>query len=96
MAGIRALGAGLKELRIHMCQKSPSSQGARDFMESFYVPLKQRNPELPILVRECSEIEPRLWARYGYGAETSVPLSNMNKESIMQKINEFASGPRMR
>ena len=37
----------------------------RDFIEQSYVPLKQANPKFPILVRECSGVQPRLWARYG-------------------------------
>lgn len=27
--------------------------------------LKKANPELPILIRECSDVQPKLWARYG-------------------------------
>jgi hypothetical protein len=34
-----------REIRLHMCQKSAASQGARDFVEKHYVPLKQNNPK---------------------------------------------------
>lgn len=27
--------------------------------------LKKANPGLPILIRECSDVQPKLWARYG-------------------------------
>lgn len=27
--------------------------------------LKKANPDLPILIRECSDVHPKLWARYG-------------------------------
>lgn len=27
--------------------------------------LKKANPDFPILIRECSGVQPRLWARYG-------------------------------
>lgn len=37
----------------------------RDFIEKRYVELKKANPDLPILIRECSEVQPKLWARYG-------------------------------
>ena len=37
----------------------------RDFLEQYYVPLKQTNPKFPILVRECSGVQPMIWARYG-------------------------------
>lgn len=34
-------------------------------MEKNYKELKTLNPKLPILIRECSGVEPQLWARYG-------------------------------
>lgn len=37
----------------------------REFIEQHYVTLKQANPDFPILIRECSGVQPRLWARYG-------------------------------
>lgn len=27
--------------------------------------LKKANPDFPILIRECSGVQPKLWARYG-------------------------------
>ncbi|XP_006891284.1 PREDICTED: NADH dehydrogenase [ubiquinone] 1 alpha subcomplex subunit 2 [Elephantulus edwardii] len=55
----------LREIRIHLCQRSVGSQGVRDFIEKKYVELKKANPDLPILIRECSDVQPKLWARYG-------------------------------
>lgn len=37
----------------------------REFIEKHYVELKKANPDLPILIRECSDVQPKLWARYG-------------------------------
>jgi hypothetical protein len=37
----------------------------RDFIVQRYVELKKAHPNLPILIRECSEVQPKLWARYG-------------------------------
>lgn len=37
----------------------------RDFVEQHYVTLKKANPEFPILIRECSGVKPKLWARFG-------------------------------
>ena len=37
----------------------------RDFLEKHYIGLKKDNPKLPILVRECSGIQPKMYARYG-------------------------------
>lgn len=37
----------------------------REFVQKFYVNLKKDNPKLPILIRECSGVQPRLWTRMG-------------------------------
>ena len=80
---------GLKELRIHLCQKSAASQGVRQFVEKCYVPLKSANPNFPIMVRECSGIQPKLWARYGYGREESVDLSNKSLADVVSAIEKL-------
>uniref|UniRef100_A0A6I8PM63 NADH dehydrogenase [ubiquinone] 1 alpha subcomplex subunit 2 n=1 Tax=Ornithorhynchus anatinus TaxID=9258 RepID=A0A6I8PM63_ORNAN len=59
------LGPALRELRIHLCQRSAESRGVRDFIEKHYVALKKANPTFPVLIRECSAVQPKLWARYG-------------------------------
>ena len=79
-------GPGIKELRLHLCQKSAASQGARDFVEKHYVGLKMANPQFPILVRECSGIEPKAWARFGFGRESSVNLSGKNADEVYAAI----------
>uniref|UniRef100_A0A6M2DP12 NADH dehydrogenase [ubiquinone] 1 alpha subcomplex subunit 2 n=1 Tax=Xenopsylla cheopis TaxID=163159 RepID=A0A6M2DP12_XENCH len=84
-------GAHLKELRLHLCQTHESSKGVREFMQNFYVPLKQANPKFPILVRECSGVQPKLFARYEKGKEASVPLTNLSAENVMQHVQTLAS-----
>lgn len=37
----------------------------REFVKKNYGDIKTRNPTLPVLIRECSGVEPQLWARYG-------------------------------
>lgn len=37
----------------------------RNFVINHYKALKGANPTLPILVRECAGVEPKLWARFG-------------------------------
>lgn len=37
----------------------------RNFVINHYKELKGANPSLPILVRECAGVEPKLWARFG-------------------------------
>lgn len=60
---LRLLSAPLKELRIHFCQKSDASSGVREFIKNNYVTIKKNNPKFPILIRECSGITPKIWAR---------------------------------
>ncbi|XP_036320622.1 NADH dehydrogenase [ubiquinone] 1 alpha subcomplex subunit 2 [Rhagoletis pomonella] len=76
----------LRELRIHLCQTDEASFGAREFVEKFYPSLKKNNPDLPILIRECSGIQPRLWARFALGKETSVPLTNQSAPEIQKQL----------
>jgi len=38
---------------------------ASAFVQENYVDLKKDNASLPILIRECSGVEPRVIARYG-------------------------------
>lgn len=37
----------------------------REFVEKYYVTLKENNQAFPFLVRECSGVEPKLYGRYG-------------------------------
>ena len=82
-------GPAIKELRLHLCQKSAASQGARDFVEKHYVPLKMANPQFPILVRECSGINPKAWARFGFGRESSVDLTGKSSEEVYAAIKKL-------
>merc|ERR1712071_653945 len=85
------LARNLREIRLHLCQTSASSQGARDFVEQHYVTLKKANPDFPMLIRECSGVQPRLWARYGFGKENSVALDNMSADQVAKAIETVAN-----
>ncbi|KAF3705418.1 NADH dehydrogenase [ubiquinone] 1 alpha subcomplex subunit 2 Complex I-B8 [Channa argus] len=76
------LGKNLREIRVHLCQTSGASKGAREFVEQHYVTLKKSNPDFPILVRECSGVQARLWARYDFGKECSVSVENMSADQV--------------
>ena len=80
----------LKELRLHLCQKSAASAGVRDFVTKHYVDLKKANPKFPILIRECSGITPRVWARYTYGQEQSVDLTNKSAADVLKTLTSLA------
>ncbi|KAJ4429203.1 hypothetical protein ANN_26206 [Periplaneta americana] len=83
----------LKELRLHICQKSAASQGARDFIEKHYVSLKTANPKFPILVRECSGVQPRLYARYVLGQMACYDLTGIFVQEVTDDIRELMSRP---
>ncbi|XP_041358868.1 NADH dehydrogenase [ubiquinone] 1 alpha subcomplex subunit 2-like [Gigantopelta aegis] len=90
MAATIRLGQHLKELRIHLCQKSGPSKGVRDFIEKHYVNLKKNNPKFPILIRECSGVQPKLYARYEFGKESSLSLSDMSADQVTKAIETLA------
>ncbi|XP_034539510.1 NADH dehydrogenase [ubiquinone] 1 alpha subcomplex subunit 2 [Notolabrus celidotus] len=80
------LGRNLREIRVHLCQSSAASKGARDFVEQHYVTLKTSNPDFPILIRECSGIQARVWARYDLGRERSVSVDNMSADQVASAL----------
>ncbi|XP_007937194.1 NADH dehydrogenase [ubiquinone] 1 alpha subcomplex subunit 2 [Orycteropus afer afer] len=82
----------LRELRIHLCQRSPGSQGVRDFIEKKYVELKKANPDLPILICEFSDVQPKLWARYGFGQEKNVSLNNFSVDQVTRAVENVLHG----
>lgn len=82
----------LHEIHIHLCQRSPGSQGVRDFIQQRYVDLKKAHPDLPILIRECSEVQPKLWARYAFGQEKNVSLNNLSAAEVTKAMENVLSG----
>ncbi|VDP08751.1 unnamed protein product [Soboliphyme baturini] len=79
-------GPHLKELRLHLCNSSASSKGLREFISKYYVDIKKNNPDLPILVRECDGISPKIWARFEYGKEKSMSVADVNSEQIFDMV----------
>nr|XP_047130395.1 NADH dehydrogenase [ubiquinone] 1 alpha subcomplex subunit 2-like [Hydra vulgaris] len=84
------LSRNIRELRLHLCQTSESSLGARNFIEKYYVDIKRNNPELPILIRECSGIQPKITARYAFGVEKTVSLADHPAEYVVATIENLA------
>ncbi|XP_018320483.1 NADH dehydrogenase [ubiquinone] 1 alpha subcomplex subunit 2-like [Agrilus planipennis] len=87
----RQFSAALKELRIHLCQTSKTSEGVRNFIQNHYIKIKTSNPKLPILIRECSDIQPKVWARYEKGKEVSAPLSNLSEDEVLKQVTNVAT-----
>ena len=80
----------LKELRIHLCQTSATSSGVRSFIEKNYVDMKTLNKTTPILIRECQNVQPKIWARYEMGKEEHLPLTNMSESQVMNAVQKLA------
>lgn len=57
----------------------------REFIEKHYVELKKANPDLPILIRECSDVQPKLWARYGEQEKRAAWDHGRRASKVMQK-----------
>ncbi|XP_064092396.1 NADH dehydrogenase [ubiquinone] 1 alpha subcomplex subunit 2-like [Macrobrachium nipponense] len=81
----------LRELRIHLCQRSAASQGVREFIEQSYVSLKQANPKSPILIRECSGVQPKIWARYDMGQETCVSVAGQSASEVASAVEKLVT-----
>ena len=73
-----------------MCQTSEASKGVRAFIEKNYTGLKKANGSTPILIRECSDVQPKLWARYEMGKEEHVPLTNMTEAQVQNALEKLA------
>ncbi|KAM7496580.1 hypothetical protein LguiA_020994 [Lonicera macranthoides] len=89
MAWRANLSRNLKELRILCCQTSPASADARAFVEKNYKELKSLNPKFPILIRECSGVEPQIWARYDMGVERGIRLEGMKEPQILKALEDL-------
>lgn len=55
-------------------------------MNKFYPLIKKSNPQLPILVRECSGVPPRIWARFEYGRESSLEASDKMPDEVYKEL----------
>jgi len=83
-------GSSIRELRIHLCQKSPASKGVREWIEKSYVEAKKANPEFPILIRECSNVTPKVYARYAFGKENCAILTDKSAADVGRTIQTLA------
>mmetsp|Transcript_6728 Transcript_6728/g.7503 ORF Transcript_6728/g.7503 Transcript_6728/m.7503 type:complete len:94 (+) Transcript_6728:31-312(+) len=86
MAAWRGMSKSMQELRIQFCQWGPASEGLRAFVKGNYASMKQANPQLPILVRECSGANARLIARYDFGKEKAVVVDGLDEAGIAKHL----------
>jgi len=85
------LAKHVREIRLHLCQTSSSSAGVREFIEQHYVNIKINNPKFPFLIRECSGVEPKITARYAYGVEKSVGLSQASVDEVLKTTENLCN-----
>ena len=86
-----SLGTAIRELRFIMCQQSAASAGARQFVAKNYSDIKALNPTLPFIVRECTNAQPTVMARYNYGVERRVYLNDLSEAEVDQVVGDLAS-----
>uniref|UniRef100_A0A8C2LY47 NADH dehydrogenase [ubiquinone] 1 alpha subcomplex subunit 2 n=1 Tax=Cricetulus griseus TaxID=10029 RepID=A0A8C2LY47_CRIGR len=81
-AASRVMGTKLALREIHiimrLCQRSPDSQGVRDFIQQRYVELKK--------------VHPKLWACYAFGQEKNVSLNNLSVDEVTRSLENVRSG----
>ncbi|KAJ5123057.1 NADH-ubiquinone oxidoreductase 10.5 kDa subunit [Penicillium atrosanguineum] len=82
MSGKYVFTKGLKELRFLFCQTSEASAPVRSFLNRAYPTMKKHNPHTPIMMREASGTEPRVFARYGLSdSQIEERITNLVKQS---------------
>ncbi|KAI8851776.1 NADH:ubiquinone oxidoreductase 11 kDa subunit, partial [Chytridium lagenaria] len=84
------LSNNLRELRIHVSQTKPGSQGARDFINRNTPNFVRQTPNLPILIREAAFVEARAFGRYDFGVERKVALEGLSEAEVESKLKELA------
>merc|ERR1711933_410077 len=85
------LAAKVYEVRFAFCQKGSGSSGIRSFLRNEYMTMKQTNPTLPILIRECQDTLPRMTVRYNFGRENSFICDGLSDIQIRDKLVEMAT-----
>lgn len=61
----------------------------RSFILNNYESVKVENPELPFIVRECTNAEPTVMARYNFGVERRLYLNNATESEVNEAFNEL-------
>ncbi|KAH0538224.1 hypothetical protein FGG08_005193 [Glutinoglossum americanum] len=86
MSAKYAFTKSLKEVRFLFCQTSDHSAGTRTFLSRAYPTMKKNNPQTPIMIREASGTEPRVFARYEFGREEHESLAGLSDKEVEDKV----------
>ncbi|GMG35006.1 unnamed protein product [Ambrosiozyma monospora] len=74
------LSKSIKELRFFFPQTGSSS--LKSFLLKSYTPLKAANPTTPLLIRECSGVEPTVVIRLEKGVEVKKNVASLSESEI--------------
>ena len=72
-----------------LSQSSTKSLGVKNWINKNFVELKKNNPDTLILVRECSDVDPIITARYDYGAERKVICEYATQEEVEDIVSNL-------
>ncbi|KAJ5110055.1 NADH-ubiquinone oxidoreductase 10.5 kDa subunit [Penicillium argentinense] len=81
-------GPGLPASR-HELPKADTVLRDRSFINRAYPTMKKHNPHTPILMREASGTQPRVFARYELGKEKQEALAGLTDSQIEERITNL-------
>lgn len=61
----------------------------RSYVSNNYDEIKLKNPDTPFIVRECTNAQPSVMARYDFGIEKRVYVHNLEETAIDQVVQEL-------
>ena len=61
----------------------------RSYIGNNYQSVKDANPDLPFLVRECDKAQPCVTARYEFGIERKIYLLGANEAEVGQAVTDL-------
>lgn len=65
---------------------------SRNFLSKSYPAMKKQNPHTPILIREASGIEPKVYARFGASQDLRArPIANSHARQALERRSRFRS-----
>ncbi|ODV84262.1 hypothetical protein CANARDRAFT_8939 [[Candida] arabinofermentans NRRL YB-2248] len=82
------LSKSLRELRFFFSQTGSESAAVKSFLNKEYKTIKDSNPHLPVLIRECSNISPALIMRFEKGVEVKKSLDKLTEEEISSVLTK--------
>ncbi|KRY84989.1 NADH dehydrogenase [ubiquinone] 1 alpha subcomplex subunit 2 [Trichinella pseudospiralis] len=91
-AGIIRFCDHFVDLRIHYCPQSYGSRGTKEFIYKYLPIIRENNPDVPIFVGPCCDIEPWMWARFKWGRHKKLRLNNLQADQVLCVVEEMSQG----